>query len=132
VIGLSRKAIFREVNESLRRLQTDYIDVLQIHRFDQDVPVEETMRALHDLVAMGKIHYIGASSMWAHELAQLQFTAERHGWTKVISMQNHYNLLYREEEREMNKFCRRNGIGLIPVGICYVVQRTTAYTDPSL
>ncbi|KAL3484369.1 NADP-dependent oxidoreductase domain-containing protein [Aspergillus germanicus] len=112
--GLSRKAIFYEVNESLRRLGTDYIDVLQIHRFDPETPPEETMKALHDLVTMGKVHYIGASSMWAHELAQLQFIAERNGWTKIVCMQNHYNLLYREEEREMNRFCHKHGIGLIP------------------
>jgi aryl-alcohol dehydrogenase-like predicted oxidoreductase len=90
--------------------------VLQIHRFDKEVPPEETMRALHDLVLVGKVHYIGASSMWAHELATLQFIAERNGLTKITCMQNHYNLLYREEEREMNKFCRSNGIGLIAVG----------------
>jgi aryl-alcohol dehydrogenase-like predicted oxidoreductase len=113
--GLSRKAIFYEVEKSLQRLQTDYIDVLQIHRFDPTVDPAETMRALHDLVTMGKVHYIGASSMWAHELAELQFTAERAGWSKIICMQNHYNLLYREEEREMNKFCRRRGIAIIPV-----------------
>ncbi|KIA75391.1 hypothetical protein HK57_00110 [Aspergillus ustus] len=112
--GLSRKAIFHEVNESLRRLGTDYIDVLQIHRFDPDVPPEETMKALHDLVTAGKVHYLGASSMWAHELAQLQFIAKRNGWTEIVCMQNHYNLLYREEEREMNRFCRQQGIALIP------------------
>lgn len=102
--GLSRAAIFKQVEDSLKRLDTDYIDVLQIHRFDHSVPPEETMKALHDLIQANKVRYIGASSMWAHELAILQHVAERNGWTKFISMQNHYNLLYREEEREMVKF----------------------------
>jgi hypothetical protein len=101
--GLSRPAIFRSVEASLQRLQTDYIDVLQIHRFDEQVPPEETMEALHDLVKSGKVHYIGASSMWTYQFALLQHTAEKNRFTKFISMQNHYNLLYREEEREMNK-----------------------------
>jgi len=112
--GLSRQAIFNAVNASLKRLDTDYIDLLQIHRFDPNTPLEETMEALHDLVKSGKVRYIGASSMWAVQFAQLQFTAEKHGWTKFISMQNHYNLLYREEEREMNRFCNDTGVGLIP------------------
>jgi hypothetical protein len=113
--GLSRQAIFHAVNASLKRLGTDYIDLLQIHRFDPNTPIEETMEALHDLVKSGKVHYIGASSMWAVQFAQMQFAAEKHGWTKFISMQNHYNLLYREEEREMNRFCNDTGVGLIPV-----------------
>ncbi|KAI2636376.1 aldo/keto reductase [Hypomontagnella submonticulosa] len=112
--GLSRVAIFNAVNASLRRLDTDYIDVLQIHRFDYNTPVEETMKALHDLVQSGKVRYIGASSMWGVNFARLQFAAEKNGWTKFISMQNHYNLLYREEEREMNRFCNDTGVGLIP------------------
>ena len=112
--GLSRTAIFEAVNASLKRLDTDYIDLLQIHRFDPHTPVEETMEALHDLVKMGKVHYIGASSMWAYQFAMLQFAAEKNGWTKFVSMQNHYNLLYREEEREMNAFCNATGVGLIP------------------
>jgi len=112
--GLSRQAIFNQVNGSLERLGTDYIDLLQIHRFDPDTPIEETMEALHDLVRSGKVRYIGASSMWAHQFAMMQFAAEKNGWTKFISMQNHYNLLYREEEREMNKFCNTTGVGLIP------------------
>ena len=103
---------------SLKRLQTDYIDLLQIHRFDKDTPIEETMEALHDLVRSGKIRYIGASSMWTYQFANMQFCAEKHGWTKFVSMQNHYNLLYREEEREMNKFCDETGVGLIPVSFC--------------
>ena len=114
--GLSRKAIFADVNASLARLETDYIDLLQIHRFDSTVPIEETMKALHDLVESGKVHYIGASSMWAYQLAQMQFCAEKNGWTRFVSMQNWYNLLYREEEREMNKFCLETGVGLIPWG----------------
>lgn len=103
--GLSRAAIFNQVEASLARLDTPYIDLLQIHRFDAAVPIEETMKALHDLVQSGKVRYIGASSMWATQLAQMQFVAEKNGWTKFVSMQNHYNLLYREEEREMNRFC---------------------------
>ncbi|MCJ1274425.1 hypothetical protein MMC21_002221 [Puttea exsequens] len=112
--GLSRQAIFSAVNASLRRLDTDYIDLFQIHRFDKTVPVKETMKALHELVESGKVHYIGASSMWTYQFASMQFAAEKHGWTKFVSMQNYYNLLYREEEREMNKFCLETGVGLIP------------------
>ncbi|EAT83750.2 hypothetical protein SNOG_08582 [Parastagonospora nodorum SN15] len=89
--GLSRQAIFNQVNASLKRLDTDYIDLLQIHRFDHNTPIEETMEALHDLVKSGKVHYIGASSMWAVQFARMQFAAEKNGWTKFISMQNHYN-----------------------------------------
>lgn len=114
--GLSRQAIFQQVDRSLERLDVEYIDLLQIHRFDPQVPMEETMKALHDLVQSGKVRYIGASSMWATEFAQLQFCAEKNGWTKFVSMQNHYNLLYREEEREMNRFCDATGVGLIPYG----------------
>jgi aryl-alcohol dehydrogenase-like predicted oxidoreductase len=113
--GLSRAAIFNQVNASLERLGTDYVDLLQIHRFDPDTPMEETMEALHDLVRSGKVRYIGASSMWAVQFAALQFVAEKNGWTKFISMQNQYNLLYREEEREMIRFCNWTGVGLIPV-----------------
>ncbi len=117
-IGLSRQAIFNAVDASLKRLDTSYIDLLQIHRFDPHTPLEETMEALHDLVKSGKVRYIGASSMWATQFAQMQFVAEKNGWTKFISMQNHYNLLYREEEREMNRFCDATGVGLIPVSYC--------------
>jgi aryl-alcohol dehydrogenase-like predicted oxidoreductase len=113
--GLSRQAIFNQVNASLKRLDTDYIDLLQIHRFDPNTPIKETMDALHDLVKSGKVHYIGASSLLAVQFAQMQFVAEKNGWTKFISMQNHYSLLYREEEREMNRFCNDTGVGLIPV-----------------
>ncbi|CAJ2508014.1 Uu.00g092000.m01.CDS01 [Anthostomella pinea] len=112
--GLSRTAIFEAVNASLKRMDLEYMDLLQIHRFDDLTPIEETMEALHDLVKSGKVRYIGASSMWTYQFAMLQHCAERNGWTKFISMQNHYNLLYREEEREMNKFCNATGVGLIP------------------
>jgi aryl-alcohol dehydrogenase-like predicted oxidoreductase len=112
--GLSRTAIFNQVEASLRRLDTPYIDLLQIHRFDRNTPIEETMKALHDLVQSGKVRYIGASSMWATQFARMQFVAEKNGWTTFISMQNQYNLLYREEEREMNRFCNDTGVGLIP------------------
>jgi aryl-alcohol dehydrogenase-like predicted oxidoreductase len=112
--GLSRRAIFDAVEQSLKRLDLQYLDLLQIHRFDAFTPIEETMEALHDLVKAGKVHYIGASSMWTYQFAMMQHVAEKHGWTKFISMQNHYNLLYREEEREMNKFCNETGVGLLP------------------
>ncbi|KAI9927833.1 hypothetical protein ASPWEDRAFT_52380 [Aspergillus wentii DTO 134E9] len=112
-MGLSRKHIFDAVEGSLRRLNTKYIDVLQLHRLD-DTPPEEIMRALNDLVRMGKVHYLGGSSMHCWEFARLQYTAKMHGWTPFTSMQGLYNLLYREEEREMNPFCRAEGIGLIP------------------
>lgn len=115
LIGLSRTAIFSAVDASLARLETDYIDLLQIHRFDNDTPIEETVKALHDLVESGKVRYIGASSMWTYQFVMMQAVAEKNGWTKFISMQNHYSLLYREEEREMNKYCDLTGVGLIPV-----------------
>jgi aryl-alcohol dehydrogenase-like predicted oxidoreductase len=95
-------------------LGTDYIDVLQIHRSDDKVPYEETMRALDDLVRDGKVRYLGASSMWTHQFARMQFCAQINGWTQFICMQNHYNLLYREEEREMNRFCNETGVAIIP------------------
>ncbi|MGW4563902.1 aldo/keto reductase [Streptomyces sp. NPDC004561] len=112
--GLSRKAVMTEIDDSLRRLGTDYVDLYQIHRFDHGTPVEETMEALHDVVKAGKARHIGASSMYAWQFAKLQHTAERHGWTKFVSMQNHYNLLYREEEREMLPLCADQGVGVIP------------------
>lgn len=111
--GLSRKHIMDAVEDSTRRLGT-YIDVYQIHRMDKSTPKEEIMEALHDVVKSGKVRYLGSSSMRATEFAQLQFIAEKHGWTKFISMQNYYNLIYREEEREMIPFCKENGVGLIP------------------
>jgi aryl-alcohol dehydrogenase (NADP+) len=112
--GLSRKAIFAEIDASLQRLGTDYVDLYQIHRWDPSTPIEETLEALHDVVKAGKARYIGASSMYAWQFAKAQHVAERHGWTRFVSMQNHYNLLYREEEREMNPLCLDQGVGLIP------------------
>jgi aryl-alcohol dehydrogenase (NADP+) len=112
--GLSRKHIMAAVDDSLRRLGTDYIDLYQIHRWDYNTPIEETLEALHDLVRSGKVRYIGASSMWAWQLAQALFTADLQGWSRFVSMQNHYNLIYREEEREMNPLCVNQEIGLIP------------------
>ena len=112
--GLSRKAIMTEVDHSLSRLEMDYIDLYQIHRFDPTTPIEETMEALHDVVKAGKARYIGASSMWAWQFSKAQYIAEQHGWTKFISMQNHYNLLNREEEREMMPLCVDQGVGIIP------------------
>jgi len=112
--GLSRKAILTEIDHSLRRLGVDYVDLYQIHRWDPTTPIEETMEALHDVVKAGKARYIGASSMWAWQFAKAQHVAERHGWTPFVSMQNHYNLLYREEEREMLPSCADLGVGVIP------------------
>jgi len=112
--GLSRKAILHEIDASLKRLGTDYVDLYQIHRWDPHTPIEETMEALHDVVRAGKARYLGASSMYAWQFATAQHVAEQNGWTPFVSMQNHYNLLYREEEREMNPLCRDQGVGLIP------------------
>lgn len=112
--GLSRKAILHEIDASLRRLNTDYVDLYQIHRWDDATPIEETMEALHDVVKAGKVRYLGASSMWAWQFAKAQHVAERHGWTRFVSMQNHWNLLYREEEREMAPLCVDQGVALIP------------------
>jgi len=113
-MGLSRKAIMHEIDQSLRRLGTDYVDLYQIHRWDPNTPIEETMEALHDVVKAGKALYIGASSMHAWQFAKAQHVAERHGWTRFVSMQNYLNLLYREEEREMIPLCLDQGVGLIP------------------
>lgn len=112
--GLSRVHIMRAVEDSLRRLDTDYIDLYQIHRWDYETPIEETMQALHDLVRAGKVRYIGASSMYAWQFAKAQHIADQNGWTRFISMQNHYNLVYREEEREMIPLCLDQGVGIIP------------------
>jgi len=112
--GLSRKAIMAEIDHSLKRLRTDYVDLYQIHRWDYDTPIEETMEALHDLVKSGKVRYIGASAMFAWQFQKALYVAERHGWTRFVSMQNHMNLIYREEEREMLPLCREEGIGIIP------------------
>src|SRR5882724_9916096 len=112
--GLSRKEIFYELDQSLRRLGTDYVDLYQIHRWDYETPIEETLEALHDVVKSGKVRYIGASSMYAWQFTKALYLADRHGWTRFVSMQNHYNLLYREEEREMMPLCRAEGIGVLP------------------
>ncbi len=112
--GLSRKAIFREIDGSLRRLGTDYVDLYQIHRWDYSTPIEETLEALHDVVKAGKARYIGASSMFAWQFMKALKLSELHGWTPFVSMQPHYNLLYREEEREMLGLCAEEGIGVIP------------------
>ncbi|CAM5746004.1 putative oxidoreductase YajO [Streptomyces afghaniensis 772] [Streptomyces afghaniensis] len=112
--GLSRKAIITELDQSLTRLGTDYVNLYQIHRFDPHTPVEETMEALHDVVKAGKVRYIGASSMYAWQFSKAQYTARLNGWTRFVSMQNHYNLLYREEEREMLPLCADQGVGVLP------------------
>ncbi|WP_433284790.1 aldo/keto reductase [Micromonospora sp. CA-244673] len=112
--GLSRKHIMSEIDASLRRLGTDYVDLYQIHRLDPGTPIEETLEALHDLVRAGKVRYLGASSMYAWQFAKALWAAERHGWTRFVSMQNHYNLLYREEEREMLPLCLDQGVAVIP------------------
>ncbi len=112
--GLSRKAILHELEQSLRRLGTDYVDLYQIHRWDYGTPIEETLEALHDAVKSGKVRYVGASSMYAWQFAKSLYLADLRGWTRFVSMQNHYNLLYREEEREMVGLCEAEGVGMIP------------------
>lgn len=112
--GLSRKTIMSEIDKSLKRLGTDYVDLYQIHRWDYGTPIEETMEALHDLVKSGKVRYIGASAMFAWQFLKANHVAEKNGWTKFVSMQNHLNLIYREEEREMLPLCKDQGIGVIP------------------
>jgi aryl-alcohol dehydrogenase-like predicted oxidoreductase len=112
--GLSRKSIFTEIDNSLHRLKTDYVDLYQTHRWDYDTPIEETLEALHDVVKAGKARYIGASSMYAWQFAKAVYLADLNGWTRFVSMQNHYNLLYREEEREMMPLCAAEGVGVIP------------------
>src|SRR3954451_10124599 len=112
--GLSRKSIMASIDASLRRLQTEYVDLYQIHRWDPTVPIEETLEALHDVVKSGKARYIGASSMWAWQFSKALHVADAHGWTRFVTMQNHYNLLNREEEREMLPLCADEGIGVIP------------------
>src|SRR5688500_17095755 len=112
--GLSRKHILQAIDDSLRRLNMDYVDLYQIHRFDPNTPIEETLEALHDVVKSGKARYIGASSMYAWQFAKALYLSEMHGWTRFASMQNHYNLIYREEEREMLPLCEAEGVGAIP------------------
>jgi 1-deoxyxylulose-5-phosphate synthase len=112
--GLSRKHIMHAIDDSLRRLGTDYVDLYQIHRFDYDTRIEETLEALHDVVKAGKARYLGASSMFAWQFARMLYTADRHQWTRFVTMQDHYNLVYREEEREMIPLCVEEGIGVLP------------------
>jgi len=112
--GLSRKHLMEAIDGSLTRLGTDYVDLYQIHRFDYETPIEETLEALHDIVKSGKVRYIGASSMYAWQFMKMLAASDAHGWTRFVSMQNHYNLVYREEEREMLPLCREEGIGVIP------------------
>lgn len=112
--GLSRKEIFFELDESLQRLGTDYVDLYQIHRWDKTTPIEETLEALNDVVRAGKVRYIGASSMWAWQFSKALYTSAKHGWAKFVTMQPHYNLVYREEEREMIPLCLDQGVGVIP------------------
>ena len=112
--GLSRQAILREIDNSLKRLGLDYIDLYIIHRWDYDTPIEETMEALHEVVKAGKARYLGASAMWARQFQKAQHVADKHGWTRFVSMQNHYNLIYREEEREMLPLCRELGVASTP------------------
>jgi aryl-alcohol dehydrogenase-like predicted oxidoreductase len=112
--GLSRKSIMTEIDASLRRLGTDYVDLYQIHRWDKHTPIEETLEALHDVIKAGKARYIGASSMYAWQFSKAQYVARLNGWTRFVSMQNHYNLLYREEEREMMPLCAAEGVGVVP------------------
>jgi aryl-alcohol dehydrogenase (NADP+) len=112
--GLSRKHLLHAIDDSLQRLGTDYVDLYQIHRFDPETPIEETLGALHDIVKAGKARYIGASSMFAWQFMKMLAVSDAHGWTRFVSMQNHYNLVYREEEREMLPLCREEGIGVIP------------------
>lgn len=112
--GLSRKHIMASIDASLKRLGTDYVDLYQIHRWDRETPIEETLEALHDIVKAGKARYIGASSMYAWQFAKSLYLADLHGWSRFVSMQNHYNLVYREQEREMNPLCQSEGVGIIP------------------
>jgi 1-deoxyxylulose-5-phosphate synthase len=113
-LGLSRKAILREIDGSLKRLGTDFVDLYQIHRWDYRTPIEETLEALHDLVKAGKVRYLGASSMYAWQFCQVLYKADRNHWTRFVSMQNHFNLIYREEEREMMGLCQAEGVGVLP------------------
>src|SRR5687768_1706568 len=129
--GLSRKAILAEIDHSLRRLETDYVDLYQIHRWDYATPIEETMEALHDVVKAGKARYIGASAIWAWQFAKALHVAELNGWTRFVSMQNHLNLIYREEEREMLPLCRAEGVGVIPYSPLAAGRLTRDWTADS-
>ena len=127
--GLSRKAILHELDASLSRLGTDYVDLYQIHRWDASTPIEETLEALHDVVRAGKVRYIGASSMYAWQFSKALYLADQHGWTRFVSMQNHYNLLNREEEREMLPLCADQGIGVLPWSPLARGRLTREWTD---
>ncbi len=129
--GLSRKAILTEIDNSLRRLGMEYVDLYQIHRWDPETPIEETLEALNDVVRTGKARYIGASSMYAWQFAQALAASERHGWARFVSMQNHYNVLYREEEREMMGLCRAEGTGVIPWSPLARGRATRPWSDRS-
>jgi aryl-alcohol dehydrogenase-like predicted oxidoreductase len=129
--GLSRKAILSEIDRSLQRLGVEYVDLYQIHRWDDGTPIEETMEALHDVVRAGKARYIGASAMWAWQFGKALSVAETHGWTRFISMQDHLNLIYREEEREMLPLCRKEGIGVIPYSPLASGRLTRDWTSDS-
>lgn len=129
--GLSRKAILSEIEHSLRRLGTDYVDLYQIHRWDYETPIEETLSALNDVVAAGKARYIGASAMWAWQFQKALYTAEKHGWPRFVSMQDHLNLIYREEEREMLPLCREEKIGVIPYSPLASGRLTRAWSPDS-
>lgn len=134
MFGLSRKHIFESVEASLKRLDLDYIDLLQIHRFDYKTPPKETMKALHDVVQSGKVRYIGASSMWAHQFLELQYTARMNGWTEFITMQNLHNCCYREEEKEMYPACKKFGVAGIPwspVAMGFLTRPVEALGDTS-
>jgi 1-deoxyxylulose-5-phosphate synthase len=128
--GLSRKAIMTAIDESLRRLGMDYVDLYQIHRWDYETPIEETLEALHDVVKSGKARYIGASSMYAWQLCKALYLADQHGWTRFVSMQPHYNLLYREEEREMLPLCVEENLGVIPWSPLARGRLARAWGDP--
>ncbi len=127
--GLSRKAVFEAIDASLARLGMDYVDLYQIHRFDPETPIEETLEALHDLVRAGKVRYLGASSMHAWQFCKALYLAKLNGWTRFVSMQNHLNLLYREEEREMMGLCREEGVGVIPWSPLARGKLTRPWTD---
>jgi aryl-alcohol dehydrogenase-like predicted oxidoreductase len=129
--GLSRKAIMTDIDQSLKRLGTDYVDLYQIHRWDDATPIEETLEALHDVVKAGKARYIGASSMYAWQFAKALYTSKQHGWTRFVSMQNHLNLLYREEEREMLPLCEAEGIAVIPWSLLARGRLTRDWSETS-
>ena len=129
--GLSRRAIFQEIDASLRRLGVDYVDLYQIHRWDSETPIEETLEALHDVVKSGKVRYIGASSMRAWQFAKALYLADLHGWTRFVSMQNHLNLMYREEEREMLPLCEAEGVAVLPWSPLARGKLTRNWQEPS-